>query len=76
MIIPEIFPHQWKFCLVKEAGETQVGQQRSPETTNGIAADRRQYLRVANVRDDALDLRDLATMSFDANAREKYRLAE
>ncbi|MEV5535164.1 restriction endonuclease subunit S [Streptomyces prunicolor] len=76
MIISEVFPSQWKFCLVKEAGETLVGQQRSPETTNGFAADQRQYLRVANVRDDALDLQDLATMSFDTDARERYRLAE
>ncbi|MDX3544873.1 restriction endonuclease subunit S [Streptomyces europaeiscabiei] len=76
MIISDVFPHQWKFCLVKEAGETLVGQQRSPETTNGVAADQRQYLRVANVRDDALDLQDLTTMSFDADAREKYRLSD
>ncbi|MBG7700905.1 restriction endonuclease subunit S [Streptomyces sp. MC1] len=62
--------------MVKEAGETLVGQQRSPETTSGTAADQRHYLRVANVRDDALDLQDLATMSFSAEAREKYRLAE
>ncbi|WP_411086210.1 restriction endonuclease subunit S [Streptomyces sp. 061-3] len=76
MITSEVFPSNWKFCLVKEAGETLVGQQRSPETTNGATADQRQYLRVANVRDDALDLQDLATMSFSTDAREKYRLAE
>ncbi|MEV6473620.1 MULTISPECIES: restriction endonuclease subunit S [unclassified Streptomyces] len=76
MTIPDAFPAEWRFCLVKEAGETLVGQQRSPETTSGPSSDQRNYLRVANVRDDALDLQDLATMSFDAVAREKYRLVE
>ncbi|MET7760739.1 restriction endonuclease subunit S [Streptomyces sp. NPDC005393] len=76
MIIPDAFPAAWRFCLVKEAGETLVGQQRSPETTSGPADDQRNYLRVANVRDDALDLQDLATMSFDTDAREKYRLVD
>jgi hypothetical protein len=76
VIVPDAFPPTWRFCLVKEAGETLVGQQRSPETTSGAADDRRNYLRVANVRDDALDLQDLATMSFDADAQQKYRLLE
>ncbi|MFF7576561.1 restriction endonuclease subunit S [Streptomyces sp. NPDC008061] len=61
---------------MKEAGETLVGQQRSPETTSGVASDQRRYLRVANVRDDALDLQDLATMSFSTEARERYRLKD
>ncbi|MFD5512698.1 restriction endonuclease subunit S [Streptomyces sp. NPDC127051] len=76
MISPGSFPADWRFCLVREAGETLVGQQRSPETTNGLTRDQRHYLRVANVRDDALDLQDLATMSFGVEAREKYRLRE
>lgn len=75
-MIPDAFPEAWRFCLVKEAGETLVGQQRSPETTSGPADDLRHYLRVANVRDDALDLQDLAEMSFDSAARERYRLVD
>ncbi|WTP59886.1 restriction endonuclease subunit S [Streptomyces phaeochromogenes] len=76
MIISDSFPAEWRFCLVREAGHTLVGQQRSPETTGGVTSEQRQYLRVANVRDDALDLQDLATMTFNEDAREKYKLKE
>ncbi|AZP19227.1 hypothetical protein EJC51_26060 [Streptomyces aquilus] len=66
------FPQGWSTCLVGEAGEAIVGQQRTPAAANG--PDNRPYLRVANVFDDCLDLEELATMSFSPEARLRYRL--
>jgi restriction endonuclease S subunit len=74
MIDASIFPSSWQVCSVGEAGEAIVGQQRSPDTTHGNAL--LPYLRVANVQDDALDLNDLAVMSFTDAAKEKYRLKD
>jgi hypothetical protein len=54
-------PTGWASCLVKEAGETSVGQQKLAS----IGQDRRyRYLRVANVHDDELLLDELEVMPF------------
>ncbi|MGA5664882.1 restriction endonuclease subunit S [Streptomyces pseudogriseolus] len=73
MMNPDIeFPSDWTICKVSDAGEAIVGQQRSPAVVKGI--DQQPYLRVANVFDDELDLRDLAKMAFTPEARQKYVL--
>ncbi|MFC9346980.1 restriction endonuclease subunit S [Streptomyces albidoflavus] len=66
------FPRDWSTCLVSDAGEAIVGQQRTPDAASG--PDIRPYLRVANVFDDRLDLEELSTMSFAPEARLRYRL--
>ncbi|MFJ4036219.1 restriction endonuclease subunit S [Streptomyces griseoluteus] len=66
------FPKGWSTCLVSEAGEAIMGQQRTPAAASG--PDNRPYLRVANIFDDRLDLEELSTMSFLPEARLRYRL--
>ncbi len=55
-----------------DIGYVQLGRQRAPQFTKGVCP--RPYLRVVNVLDGQLDLRDIETMDFDDNAFERYRL--
>jgi type I restriction enzyme S subunit len=57
---------------VDEAGEVQLGRQRSPKYQTGLHTHK--YLRVANVFEDRLDLSDVLSMDFNEKDFERYRL--
>ena len=62
-----------KRVAVSEAGDVQLGRQRSPKYQTGNFT--RPYLRVANVFDDRIDLTDVLSMDFDERDHTTYRLA-
>lgn len=62
----------WRTVTVADAGDVLLGRQRAPQYLTGRF--NRPYLRVANVKDDSLDLTDLNEMDFDAAHFAKYRL--
>jgi type I restriction enzyme S subunit len=65
-------PEGWCWASVDMVGDVLLGRQRAPQYLLGVAA--RPYLRVANVKDDRLDLSDIETMDFVGNHFNKYRL--
>lgn len=65
-------PEGWTWSTVKAVGDVLLGRQRAPQYLTGQWF--KPYLRVANVKDDALDLSDVEQMDFDATHFEKYRL--
>jgi type I restriction enzyme, S subunit len=56
-------PRSWSVTEIAEAGEVQLGRQRSPAYQTGLHT--RPYLRVANVFDGFLKLDDVLEMDFD-----------
>jgi type I restriction enzyme, S subunit len=56
------YPSNWKVGAVADAGDVQLGQKRAPSVHAG--PNMHPYLRVANVFDDELDLKDVFTMHF------------
>lgn len=62
----------WRNVTVADAGEVLLGRQRAPQYLTGTNS--RPYLRVANVKDNRLDLGDIKQMDFDPTHFEKYRL--
>jgi type I restriction enzyme S subunit len=62
----------WTLTTIGEAGELRLGRQRSPEHHYG--KNMRPYLRVANVFEARLDLRDVKSMNFTPDEYEIYRL--
>lgn len=62
----------WRTVQVCEAGDVLLGRQRAPQYLTGRWP--RKYLRVANIKDDAIDVSDLETMDFDEAHFAKYRL--
>jgi type I restriction enzyme, S subunit len=67
--LPEL-PEGWCWATADAVGEILLGRRRAPEYM-GTA---RPYLRVANVRDDHLDLSDVKEMPFDDRHGQKYLL--
>ena len=65
-------PEEWDVCPTAEMREVRLGRQRSPKFVGGPKP--RPYLRVVNVFDDRLDLRDVKQMDFDAKELDVYRL--
>ena len=65
-------PEGWCWTSVDMVGEVLLGRQRAPQYLTGRFS--RPYLRVANVKDDALDLSDVETMDFDQQHFKKYCL--
>lgn len=65
-------PEGWCWASVDMVGDVLLGRQRAPQYLRGLNP--RPYLRVANVKDDALDLSDVETMDFDEKHLAKYRL--
>lgn len=63
----------WCTVQVCEAGEVLLGRQRAPQYLTGRWS--RKYLRVANIKDDAINFNDVETMDFDEAHFAKYRLA-
>lgn len=62
----------WTIVKVADAGEVQLGRQRSPKYQSGKFT--RPYMRVANVYEDRLDLRDVLSMDFDERDFATYKL--
>jgi type I restriction enzyme S subunit len=62
----------WQTVRIDEAGEVQLGRQRSPDYQTGEHT--RPYLRVANVFEDSLDLSDVLSMDFDPTDFERCQL--
>lgn len=56
------------------AAEVVGGRQRSPRHANGPRM--RRYLRVANIKDDAIDYTDVNEMDFSEKESQKYRLQD
>jgi len=71
--LPEL-PEGWVFCRIDAVGRVQLGRQRSPKNHQGPYM--REYLRVANVFEDRIDLSDVMKMNFTPEEYETYRLHE
>ena len=65
-------PRGWEAVRFAEVGEVKLGRQSAPRYQRGINP--RPYLRVVNIFDDRLDLRDVKQMDFDLLDYERYRL--
>jgi type I restriction enzyme S subunit len=57
---------------IREVGHVQLGRQRAPKYTTGIYS--KPYLRVVNILDGELDLRDVQEMDFDERDFVRYIL--
>ena len=62
----------WPLVRIAEAGEVQLGRQRSPKYQTGTHT--RPYVRVANVFEDRIDLSDVLSMDFNDSDFRKYEL--
>lgn len=58
----------------RDAGEVQLGRQRAPQFTTGRFS--KPYLRVVNVLDGELDLRDVQEMDFDERDFARFALRD
>jgi type I restriction enzyme S subunit len=58
---------------IREIGQTQLGRQRAPKYTTGRYS--KPYLRVVNVLDGELDLKDVQEMDFDERDFARYVLS-
>lgn len=65
-------PVEWEVKKIQEAGELKLGRQTAPKYQVGINPCL--YLRVVNIYDGQLDLRDIKTMSFTVNEFKVYCL--
>jgi type I restriction enzyme S subunit len=65
-------PEGWCWASVDQAGDVQLGRQRSPKYHTGPHM--RPYLRVANVFEDRIDTSDVMQMNFTPTEYETYRL--
>lgn len=70
-ILPRL-PDGWCWSTVDGVGDVLLGRQRAPQYLTGRYS--HPYLRVANVKDDAIDLSDVEQMDFDPTHLERYRL--
>lgn len=69
--LPSI-PEGWTWTTVETAGDVLLGRQRAPEHHAGEHM--RPYLRVANVMEGRLDLRDVKQMNFKPSEFETFAL--
>jgi type I restriction enzyme S subunit len=65
-------PHGWQLVRTDQAGDVLLGRQRAPQYLTGKHS--KTYLRVANIKDDAINYDDLESMDFDETHFAKYRL--
>ncbi len=65
-------PEGWCWASVDQVGDVLLGRQRAPQYLTGRWS--RPYLRVANIKDDRVDLGDVEEMDFDEAHFEKYVL--
>lgn len=68
------YPITWKHSTVAEAGTVELGRQRHPDWHNG--SNMKPYLRVANVFEDRIDVRDVKAMHWPDGTFEKFKLHE
>jgi type I restriction enzyme S subunit len=73
-LIPDVsvYPANWSRSTVSDAGKVTLGRQRHPDWHNG--ANMHPYLRVANVFEDRIDLRDVKEMHWPDDSFERFRL--
>ncbi len=69
--LPEL-PEGWRWTTVDAVGDVLLGRQRAPQYLTGQWS--RPYLRVANIKDSAIDFADVEEMDFHEAHFEKYRL--
>jgi type I restriction enzyme, S subunit len=69
--LPEL-PSSWAWTSVGVIGDVRLGRQRAPKYHHG--AHMRPYLRVANVYEDRLDLKDVKEMNFTPEEFMTYEL--
>ncbi|MDY0966396.1 restriction endonuclease subunit S [Sphingomonas sp. CFBP9021] len=67
-----LIPATWAWTTVQAAGDVLLGRQRAPEHHTGDHM--RPYLRVANVMEGRLDLRDVKMMNFTPREYETFSL--
>lgn len=65
-------PEGWSWASAEQVGDILLGRQRSQTYLTGRWS--RPYLRVANVKDDRIDLDDVEQMDFDPVHYQRYRL--
>lgn len=62
----------WRCITVGEAGRVDLGRQRHPDWHTG--PNMRQYLRVANIFEDRIDLKDVKSMNFPPGVFDRFKL--
>ena len=67
------WPLRWRQTTVGQAGRVDLGRQRHPDWH--VGDNMRPYLRVANVFEDRIDLRDVKTMHWPGDTFDRFRLA-
>jgi type I restriction enzyme S subunit len=65
-------PEGWAWASVRQVGQVQLGRQRSPQHHSGKFM--RPYLRVANVYEERIDLKDVMEMNFTPAEFETFQL--
>ncbi len=70
--LPDL-PEGWCWATVEMVGDVLLGRQRAPQFLTGRFDT--PYLRVANIKDDRIDLSDIESMDFDREHFHRYRLA-
>lgn len=65
-------PEGWRWASIYQCGNVQLGRQRAPQHHYGDHM--RPYLRVANVFEDRLDLRDVKQMNFTPEEFKTFEL--
>jgi type I restriction enzyme, S subunit len=65
-------PEGWKWATIYQCGNVQLGRQRAPQHHTGDHM--RPYLRVANVFEDRVDIRDVKRMNFTPEEFKTYEL--
>jgi type I restriction enzyme S subunit len=70
-ITPEL-PEGWTWASVRQVGRVQLGRQRSPQHHSGNYM--RPYLRVANVFEERIDVKDVMEMNFTPAEFETFQL--
>lgn len=71
-VMPGPLPEGWKLLTVDESGTVDLGRQRSPKYHSG--PNMKPYLRVANVHEDRIDLRDVKEMDFPLEQLARHEL--
>lgn len=72
-ILPLVdLPPGWAWATVGEVGDVLIGRQRAPQYLTGKHP--KPYLRVANIKDDYIDFRDVGEMDFAPAHLAKYSL--
>ena len=70
--VPVPGPRHWQCLTVGEAGKVDLGRQRHPDWH--VGPNMRPYLRVANVFEDRIDLKDVKEMDFPPDLFEHFKL--